>query len=100
MTIVADFPRPTVAGVTFPSPSTRTLHARRACFFYVQAVEGRNANAKLFAVAGVAAFEWIDGIVVANADNLLDVMREPCRRSFRQADRSSGAMSNSCLRLM
>ena len=56
-------------------------------FIYDHAVEGLNAIAKFFAVAGVAVFEWINGKALANAYMLLDAMQEQFRWSFGQADR-------------
>jgi hypothetical protein len=56
-------------------------------FIYDHAVEGLNAIAKFFAVAGVAAFEWINGNALTNAYLLLDAMQEQYRWSFGQVDR-------------
>jgi hypothetical protein len=56
-------------------------------FIYDHAVEGMNVAAKFFAVAGVAAFEWINGNALTNAYLLLDAMQEQYRWSFGQVDR-------------
>jgi hypothetical protein len=56
-------------------------------FIYDHAVEGMNAVTKFFAVAGVAAFEWINGNALSNAYLLLDAMQEQYRWSFGQVDR-------------
>lgn len=56
-------------------------------FIYDHAVEGMNAVAKFFAVAGVAAFEWINGNALTNAYLLLDAMQEQYRWGFGQVDR-------------
>lgn len=54
---------------------------------YDHAVDGLNAIAKLFAAAGIAAFEWINGNALINAYRLLDAMQEQFRWSFGQPDR-------------
>jgi hypothetical protein len=56
-------------------------------FIYDHAVEGFNWIAKIFSVAGIAAFEWINGNALANAYFLLDSMHEQYRWAFGQADR-------------
>ncbi len=54
---------------------------------YDQAVEGLSVVARLFAVAGVAAFEWINGNALSNAYLLLDAMQDQYRWSFGQVER-------------
>jgi hypothetical protein len=56
-------------------------------FIYDHAVESLNVVARLFAVAGVAAFEWINGNALTNAYLLLDAMQEQYRWSFGQVER-------------
>ena len=56
-------------------------------FIYDHAVENLNAVAKLFAVLGVAAFEWINGNALAHTYLLLDAMQDQFRWNFGQADR-------------
>ncbi|NOT71586.1 MAG: hypothetical protein HOP09_09990 [Hyphomicrobium sp.] len=56
-------------------------------FIYDHAVEGFNWIAKIFSVAGIAAFEWINGNALANAYFLLDSMHEQYRWAFGQVDR-------------
>lgn len=54
---------------------------------YDHAVESLNAIAKIFAVIGIAVFEWINGKALVNAYLLLDAMQEQFRWTFGQADR-------------
>jgi hypothetical protein len=54
---------------------------------YDHAVEGLNTIAKLFALVGIAAFEWINGNALINAYRLLDAMQDQFRWAFGQADR-------------
>ncbi len=54
---------------------------------YDHAVDGLNVIAKLFAVIGIAAFEWINGNALMHAYELLDAMQDQFRWSFGQADR-------------
>lgn len=54
---------------------------------YDHAVEGLNTVAKIFAVIGIAVFEWINGKALVNAYLLLDAMQEQFRWTFGQADR-------------
>lgn len=54
---------------------------------YDHAVESLNAAAKFFAVAAIAAFEWINGNALTGAYVLLDSMLQQYRLSFGQADR-------------
>jgi hypothetical protein len=56
-------------------------------FIYEHAVEGLNWIGRLFSVAGVAAFEWINGNALANAYLLLDSMHDQYRWAFGQIDR-------------
>ena len=56
-------------------------------FIYDHAVEGLNWIARMFCVAGIAAFEWINGNALANAYFMLDSMHEQYRWAFGQVDR-------------
>lgn len=56
-------------------------------FIYEHAIDGLNWMGKVLAVAGVAAFEWINGNALSNAYLLLDSMHEQYRWAFGQADR-------------
>lgn len=56
-------------------------------FIYDRAVESLNVVARLFACAGVGAFEWINGNALANAYLLLDAMQDQYRFSFGQVER-------------
>jgi hypothetical protein len=56
-------------------------------FIYDHAVEGLNWIGKVFSVAGIAAFEWINGNALANAYLLLDSMHEQYRWAFGQVER-------------
>ena len=61
-------------------------------FIYDHAVEGLNWAGRIFSVAGIAAFEWINGNALGNAYKLLDSMHEQYRWSFGQVDRFHPAM--------
>lgn len=54
---------------------------------YDEAVESLNAIARLFALAGVALFEWINGKALANTYMLLDATLEQYRALYGQTDR-------------
>lgn len=56
-------------------------------FIYDHAVEGMNWVGRIFSVAGIAAFEWINGNALANAYYVLDSMHEQYRWSFGQVER-------------
>lgn len=56
-------------------------------FIYDDAVENLNVVAKLFAVAGVALFEYINGKALQNTYLLLDAMLDQYRALFGQAER-------------
>jgi hypothetical protein len=56
-------------------------------FIYDHAVEGLNWVGKIFSVAGIAAFEWINGNALINAYLLLDSMHEQYRWAFGQVQR-------------
>lgn len=56
-------------------------------FIYDHAVEGLNWVGKIFSVAGIAAFEWINGNALINAYYLLDSMHEQYRWAFGQVQR-------------
>lgn len=56
-------------------------------FIYEHAVEGLNWMGRIFSVAGIAAFEWINGNALANAYLLMDSMHDQYRWAFGQADR-------------
>lgn len=54
---------------------------------YDHAVEGLNTLARAFCVAGIAAFEWINGNALAGAYLMLDSILEQYRFAYGQADR-------------
>lgn len=54
---------------------------------YDRAVESLNLVAKVFAVLGIAAFEWINGNALSGAYVMLDSILEQYRQNFGQADR-------------
>lgn len=54
---------------------------------YDHAVEGLNTVAKVFAVLGIAAFEWINGNALSGAYVMLDSILEQYRQNYGQADR-------------
>lgn len=54
---------------------------------YDHAVESLNTIAKVFAVLGIAAFEWINGNALSGAYVMLDSILEQYRLNFGQADR-------------
>lgn len=56
-------------------------------FIYDQAVENLNILARIFAVAGVALFEWINGNALANTYRLLDAMMDQYRHLYGQIER-------------
>lgn len=56
-------------------------------FIYDHAVEGLNWVGKIFSVAGIAAFEWINGNALVNAYFTLHSMHEQYRWAFGQANR-------------
>ncbi len=56
-------------------------------FIYDEAVESLNVVARIFAIAGVAAFEWINGKALANTYLLLDATLDQYRALYGQADR-------------
>lgn len=56
-------------------------------FVYDHAVEGLNWIARIFAMLGIAAFEWINGNALIGSYLLLDSMHEQYRMSFGQPDR-------------
>lgn len=56
-------------------------------FIYDHAVEGLNWVGRIFSVAGIAAFEWINGNALANAYFMLDSMHEQYRWAFGQPER-------------
>lgn len=56
-------------------------------FIYDDAVESLNGVAKLFAVAGVGVFEYINGKALQNTYLLLDAMLDQYRALFGQAER-------------
>lgn len=56
-------------------------------FVYDYAVAGLNWLSRSFAIAGVAAFEWINGNALVNAYLLLEAMLDQYRWSFGQVDR-------------
>lgn len=54
---------------------------------YDHAVETLSAIAKALTVAGIAAFEWINGNALVTAYTLLDSMHEQYRLTYGQANR-------------
>ena len=56
-------------------------------FIYDEAVESLNVVARIFAIAGVAAFEWINGKALANTYLLLDATLDQYRALYGQVDR-------------
>jgi hypothetical protein len=56
-------------------------------FIYDDAVETLNWIAKMFAIAGVAAFEYINGKALQNTYLLLDAMLDQYRALFGQPER-------------
>jgi hypothetical protein len=56
-------------------------------FIYDHAVESLNVLARLFAVAGVALFEFINGKAIIGAYQLLDATLDQYRYLYGQADR-------------
>ena len=56
-------------------------------FIYDEAVESLNIIARIFAIAGVALFGWINGKALANTYLLLDATLDQYRALYGQADR-------------
>jgi hypothetical protein len=56
-------------------------------FIYDDAVESLNAIARVFALAGVALFEWINGKALANTYQMLDATLDQYRALYGQAER-------------
>ena len=56
-------------------------------FIYDHAIEALNWAARLFMVAGIAGFEWINGNALAHSYMLLDAMHDQYRWNFGQAER-------------
>lgn len=56
-------------------------------FIYDRAVESLNYVARIFAVSGVAAFEWINGSALSKTYLLLDAMQQQYRLSYGQVER-------------
>jgi hypothetical protein len=56
-------------------------------FIYDDAVEALNAVARVFALAGVGLFEWINGKALANTYLLLDATLDQYRALYGQAER-------------
>jgi hypothetical protein len=63
-------------------------------FIYDHAVEGLNWVGKIFSVAGIAAFEWINGNALANAYLMLDSMHEQYRWAFHPSFYSNFVLAN------
>jgi hypothetical protein len=61
-------------------------------FIYDHAVEGLNWAGRIFSIAGIAAFEWINGHALSNAYLLLDSMHEQYRWAFGQVERFHPSM--------
>lgn len=56
-------------------------------FIYSEAVDRWNVLARLFALAGVGLFDWINGSALAKAYQLLDAMHEQYRVLYGQPER-------------
>lgn len=56
-------------------------------FIYTEAVDKLSLLARVFAVAGVAMFDWINGKALINAYNLLEATGIQYRALYGQADR-------------
>jgi hypothetical protein len=56
-------------------------------FIYDEAVESLNIIARIFAIAGVALFEWINGKALANTYLSPDATLDQYRTLYGQADR-------------
>jgi len=56
-------------------------------FIYDEAVENLNIIARLFALVGVALFEWINGKALASTYMLLDATLDQYRALYGQAER-------------
>lgn len=56
-------------------------------FIYDHAIEGLNWAARLFMIAGIAGFEWINGNALAKSYMLLDAMLDQYRWAFGQPER-------------
>lgn len=56
-------------------------------FIYSEAVDRWNALARVFALFGVGAFEYINGMALMKAYLLLDAMHDQYRTSFGQVER-------------
>ena len=56
-------------------------------FIYDRAVDNLNWIARILAVAGIAAFEYINGNALAHTYQVLDAMLDQYRWSFGQAER-------------
>ena len=56
-------------------------------FIYDEAVESMTVAARVLAVLGIAAFDWINGHALSNAYLLLDAMIDQYRSVFGQVER-------------
>ncbi len=56
-------------------------------FIYSEAVDRWNALARIFALAGVAMFEYINGTALAKTYLLLDAMQDQYRALYGQVER-------------
>ena len=56
-------------------------------FIYDEAVESLNVVARVFALAGIALFEWINGKALANTYMLLDATMDQYRALYGEASR-------------
>lgn len=56
-------------------------------FIYDEAVESMNVIARLFAILGIALFDWINGNALANTYLLLDAMMDQYRALYGQVGR-------------
>lgn len=56
-------------------------------FIYSEAVDRWNALARIFALAGIALFDWINGKALVSTYLLLDAMQDQYRVLYGQVDR-------------
>lgn len=56
-------------------------------FIYSDAVDRWNATARIFALAGIAMFEYINGTAISKAYLLLDAMQDQYRALYGQVER-------------
>jgi len=59
---------------------------------YDQAVESMNVVARIFALVGIALFEWINGTALTGAYDLVDALHQQYRADFGQPQRFQRAL--------